>query len=300
MASPFLARVLAGSGGVTGWLIDLASHWQWLFLPLLLLAAAGACFVDRRWALLFIAAPLPWYSAGTLAPAAVAAVSPGPTLSIASVNVYFRNPQAGPLLRWLHEKQPDLVVILEFTPAFAEGLQALQGYPYREFLAQPDAFGIAILSRHPLAQVRVVRDEDGIPLVEAKLHWGERLIGLAALHPMPPQTPRYHALRNRKIASVTPAAGLDAVPTIVAGDFNATPWSDAFGGLDERGWRRATGLAPTWPAAWRGWMGIPIDHVVVSRHWGVVQSEVGPDVGSDHFPVLVRLALQNPATAADP
>lgn len=303
LASPFLASVLAGSGGVAEWLIDLVAHWQWLFLLLLLLATAGACCSDRRWALLLLAAPLPWCSAWTLAPAAASAapavVARAQTLSIASANVFFRNRDAGPLLRWLDEKRPDLIVILEFTPAFADGLQALQGYPYREFLAQSDAFGIGILSRHPLAQVRVTRDDDGIPLVEMRVRWGDRTIGLAALHPMPPQTPRFHALRNGKLASLTPAAGPDTVPTIVAGDFNATPWSDAFDGLARRGWRRATGLGPTWPAAWRGWMGIPIDHVVVTRDWRVVRSEVGPNVGSDHFPVLVRLALESPATAAD-
>jgi endonuclease/exonuclease/phosphatase (EEP) superfamily protein YafD len=42
----------------------------------------------------------------------------------------------------------------------------------------------------------------------------------------------------------------------------------------------------------QGVMGIPIDHVLASAHWRVVESQVGPDVGSDHFPVAVVLQLK--------
>ena len=79
------------------------------------------------------------------------------------------------------------------------------------------------------------------------------------------------------------------LPTVVAGDLNATPWSPAFNELDDLGLRRATGLAPTWPSALHGISGIPIDHVPASRHWRLVASGRGPDPGSDHRPVIARL-----------
>lgn len=51
----------------------------------------------------------------------------------------------------------------------------------------------------------------------------------------------------------------------------------------------ATGLAPTWPTILKGASGIPIDHVLASRHWALVGSARGPGLGSDHLPVIARL-----------
>jgi hypothetical protein len=84
-------------------------------------------------------------------------------------------------------------------------------------------------------------------------------------------------------------AGGSRLPTVVAGDLNATPWSPAFNELDDLGLRRATGLAPTWPSALHGISGIPVDHVPASRHWRLVASGREPDLGSDHRPVIARL-----------
>ncbi len=108
---------------------------------------------------------------------------------------------------------------------------------------------------------------------------------------MPPLSRYDHSMRNRQLHTFAKAAKMAGLPAFVAGDLNATPWSNAFSKLDQAGLRRATGLTPTWPAIGRGWMGIPIDHVLVTPHWSVVERRVGPNIGSDHFPVMVRIAL---------
>jgi endonuclease/exonuclease/phosphatase (EEP) superfamily protein YafD len=119
-------------------------------------------------------------------------------------------------------------------------------------------------------------------------------VRILAEHPMPPLSPFYHGQRNQKLAERAGDAGVSSLPTVLAGDLNATPWSSAFSGLAAKWLRRATGIVPTWPAAGAWLPGIPIDHVLVSRHWAVVSQERGPDLGSDHYPVLVRLALLTP------
>jgi len=45
---------------------------------------------------------------------------------------------------------------------------------------------------------------------------------------MPPASPHYHALRNDKLRSLMVGSGKDDLPMIVAGDLNASPWSNAF------------------------------------------------------------------------
>ena len=61
---------------------------------------------------------------------------------------------------------------------------------------------------------------------------------------------------------------------------------------DHAALRDATDGRVTWPNTW-SWpvMGIRIDHVLVSEHWRVTESRIGPAMGSDHWPLIFRLRL---------
>jgi endonuclease/exonuclease/phosphatase (EEP) superfamily protein YafD len=96
-------------------------------------------------------------------------------------------------------------------------------------------------------------------------------------------------VRNVKLAALVKRATASAIPTVLAGDLNATPWSSAFSGLAQLGLRRASGFTATWPAVLQGVLGPPNDQALVTQHWAVVARQVGPLLGSDHLPVLVRL-----------
>jgi endonuclease/exonuclease/phosphatase (EEP) superfamily protein YafD len=146
-----------------------------------------------------------------------------------------------------------------------------------------------VLSRHPLQQIEVIEDAQGIAHIEAQLQWYGQPIGIIALHPMPPLSPQYLSVRNVKLAALAKRATASAIPTVLAGDLNATPWSSAFSGLAQLGLRRASGFTATWPAVLQGVLGPPNDQVLVTQHWAVVARQVGPLLGSDHLPVLVRL-----------
>lgn len=283
---PLLSHLLAGVAGTLAWLIDLASHWQWLFLLGLVVFAGLASWRNKRWAVLLLALPLPWLTASAPAPAGDPQAQ---VFAVASANVHLdsRNTQA--LATWLAQEKPDLVVLLEVSPAYAHGLRTLRDYPFQHIVAQDSPFGIAVLSRHPLQQIEVIEDAQGIAHIEAQLQWHGQPVGIIALHPMPPLSPQYHSVRNAKLAALATQAAASAIPTVLAGDLNATPWSSAYSGLAQLGLRRASGLAATWPAVLQGLLGLPIDHVLVTQHWAVVARQVGPQLGSDHLPVLVRL-----------
>ncbi len=286
---PPLSHLLTDSAGALAWLIDLASHWQWLFLAGLVVFAGLASWRDKRWTVLLLALPLPWLTASARAPAGD---PQAPVFTLASANVNLHSRDTGALAAWLARVQPDAVVLLEVSPAYATGLRVLSDYPFQRIVAQDSPFGIALLSRYPLQHARVIEDAQGIAHIEAQLQWQGQSVEVVALHPMPPLSPHYHSARNAKLRAFASQAAASDRPMVLAGDLNATPWSSAFSGLAQLGLRRASGLAATWPAALHGWTGIPIDQVLVSRHWAVVASEVGPQLGSDHLPVLARLVLR--------
>lgn len=285
---PLLSHPLADAGGAASWLIDLGSHWQWLFLLLLLVSSAFLAVLDRRWAIVLLAAPLPWLTASPPAPAGERTAD---ALVVASANIQYRNPEARALVEWLRAEKVDVAVVLEVAPVHVRELASMADYPHRRIVPDEGPFGIAVLSRHPLAEVKVIEGAAGIPRIETVVQLPRGRVRVTALHPMPPLRTEDHFARNRTLRTLAEATAASKEPAILAGDLNATPWSSAFAGLADRGLRRASGLAPTWPAAAVGLMGIPIDHVLVSRQWRVVASSTGPNLGSDHLPVLSTLAL---------
>ncbi|MBZ0067763.1 MAG: endonuclease/exonuclease/phosphatase family protein [Thiobacillus sp.] len=290
---PIISDGLAGSEGTLEWLVDLASHWQWLYLVGLVLACAIVILNDRRWALWLLAMPL----AGLTASSPALNVGHEPiqdlgVLTIVSANVNLENRDSAVLIRWLSEAKPDVVVLLEVSPEYVSGLDSLSGYPFRHLVPRHDPFGIAVLSRFPFSDVKTIEDKGGREHIESLIDWKGQPVRLTAWHPMPPISPFDHTLRNQQLLALAKAAKKSGQPAILAGDLNATPWSNAFSGLDQAGLRRATGLTPTWPAIGYGWVGIPIDSVLVTPQWTVVEKKVGPNLGSDHLPVIVRIALR--------
>lgn len=286
---PVVSEQLADSRSTLAWLVDLGSHWQWLFVAGLGFSATLVVWVDRRWAVCLLLVPIPWLTASVQAPRLERGGAA--TFAIASVNVHLDNADPQPLVCWLSEERPDAAVIVEVSPDYAVSLKALAGYPFQSIVPDTGPFGMALVSRYPLLETKVMRDSEGIARIESQLQLPGRRIGLVAFHPMPPLSPQYHGARNDQLRTLARAAQAGDYPAILAGDINATPWSSAFSRLEQYGLRRASGLEPTWPVAGRGLVGIPIDHVLVTPHWRVVSHQRGPDIGSDHYPVLVRLAL---------
>jgi endonuclease/exonuclease/phosphatase (EEP) superfamily protein YafD len=83
----------------------------------------------------------------------------------------------------------------------------------------------------------------------------------------------------------------------VVGDFNMTPWSPYFPEiLRVSGLKNSlvgAGFQPSWPSWLPALLRIPIDHALVSEEFEVVERKVGPHIGSDHRPLIIKIALPN-------
>lgn len=125
-------------------------------------------------------------------------------------------------------------------------------------------------------------------------------INLAALHPIPPLSRRRLADRDAVInAAGETAAARDAA--LIVGDFNATPWSPVMIDLRRRGFRPVDCGAP-WRSTWFSrapLMGLPIDLAYAGPSVAGARCEVGPDVGSDHYPLIIEAVIAPDAAAPD-
>lgn len=213
-------------------------------------------------------------------------------LIVATANVYLENANSEPLAKWLRERQVDVVVVIEVSERYGRQLAQLKEYPFHKIMPRDSPFGIAVLSRHPFESVAERATEDSIPYIRAVIDWKGRKVALTALHPMPPISPVFALRRDQLLHVETQDLQRRATPSLVAGDLNATVWSTAFREPASLGFKTASPPRPTWPSVFKGLMGIPIDHILASTDWRLVSSEVGPNIGSDHLPVVAKLQLE--------
>jgi vancomycin resistance protein VanJ len=82
-------------------------------------------------------------------------------------------------------------------------------------------------------------------------------------------------------------------PQIVVGDFNSPPESPIYRHA-WKGWANAFSVAGRGFGYSRmnGWIRARIDHILVDDTWKVVRSWTGPDVGSDHKPMLAEVRIK--------
>ncbi|TQN07482.1 endonuclease/exonuclease/phosphatase (EEP) superfamily protein YafD [Acidovorax temperans] len=249
------------------WLVELAAHWQWVYATLGAVAMGLAAWMLRRsaWRLavpaLVVAGSFVWQPA-TLPPAAEPDISNAKVLKVGTANLNLDTTDFTPLRQWLASADaPDVVFLQEFTElaqrALDDDTAIAARYPHRLAVPQPDPFGLAILSRHPLADARALQprtDYDTLRL-HATLLWQGQPVHLSALHPMPPLSSAYaqardHALRDEALR-LSQSGGLG----VMAGDLNTTPWARGLWGAEQAQMRRAGPGVPTWPNAW-GWLSV--------------------------------------------
>ncbi len=289
-----------------GWPFELFAHFRWQLGAAALVLLLVAALLRRRgmvWlaaaALLSQAVPALW-AVSRANPAYAAGTCDGPTLRVATVNLWYANDDPRRMLDWLAANEPDLVVLQEVSPAWIDALAAtLPAYPHRELLARNDPYGIGVLSRLPLGQVTALDlAGDGLPSLQVTADLAGHPLQLLGLHTHWPVTPGLQQARDRVLQQAAALARGQPSSSIVLGDLNLTPYAPAFtrlvqssglrDALDDRAWR------PTWQASF--WpLALPIDHVLVPSASCVLDTAIGPDIGSDHRPVLVTLRLPQQA-----
>jgi endonuclease/exonuclease/phosphatase (EEP) superfamily protein YafD len=210
--------------------------------------------------------------------------------TVVSFNALHFNQEKTAALEWLAGCGADALVVLEISPDWRAALRDRLAAPYPHRALGPDSHGegILILSRHPLHD-RTALNLDDQGLVRVRVDHPTLPFTLIGVHPD-------HAIERQGLrpqrAFLAHLAGMVRGiegPVAIAGDFNTTPWSFEF-----RRFLKASGLdmpllrRGTFPAG-LGWAGLPLDHVLVGHGLHLAAITSGPDLGSDHRPVVARL-----------
>jgi endonuclease/exonuclease/phosphatase (EEP) superfamily protein YafD len=298
-----VAVLLGSAAGFLGgwhWLLDLTTHFRWYWFLLSLVGLAAAAGLRQPAAAAVLAAALLINTRDLLPywlpqPPAVAAEDCRP-VRVLSMNVHRVNRQTASAIDHVRSRRPDVVAVLEVDDRWAQALAEIDDVlPHRVIVPRPDNFGIAVLSRWPLADTRVAEfTATGYPSILTTVRHERGDFRFIATHPYPPFDGPATAQLAAHLAGVADEAAASTLPCIVAGDLNAAPWSRAFRHLVAAGGLRDTSLGRGVRATYHAGLPaprIPIDHVLVPPGTVVVGRTVGPGIGSDHLPVEADVIL---------
>lgn len=287
---------LLGFFGSTSWFFDVLANFRFQLAAGLVGVGILYFFVFGRWtAVIFVAMGV--INAFLVAPLYLQSPAPAAgdeTLSIMSFNVGAGRANQEEVLDYVAAADPDLVFFLESTEEWVGAMPTDgSGYSIGNEIPEDRIYGISVLGPGVtvIEQLRLGTTRDPVMRVEASVD-GDR-VAVYAVHPRPPDSQERSDARDSLFAELAGLVAAESMPVIVIGDFNATPWSYAFRDFTaETGLvnsQEGYGLSATWPSTWPMAL-VPLDHMLHSESLTTVKRDVGPDLGSDHLPLLVEVS----------
>lgn len=291
----------AGRAGAMFWLFDLCAHFQ-LQYGFALAMLAGWFVMRRSWggllACLGLLAVVMTPVISRLSTPVVADGSPERAqVRVLLSNVRTSNERYDRLLAVVGERKPDLVALLEVDQSWLDAIRGLEkDYPHRVVEPRRDNFGIALYSRVPFDDAKVVYFQSEVPSVVARVRIDGEALAVIATHPVPPMRSHRFVQRNTQLRAVAERVRSlrdeDAeLRVLVVGDLNISPWSPIFAAFVERSELSPVPSEGTWPTRLPGFARLSIDHCLHDASMSLLEHVVGPKMGSDHLPLFVRLAL---------
>jgi vancomycin resistance protein VanJ len=295
------------------WLALVNTIAEYLFLPLPLLLAASL-WRRRRRLLLGLSLPLIAFGA-LLGPLFLPKLPERPAqgahvLTAMTFNVLTTNKDAAAIVGAIRAAKPDIVGFQELTRARKAAISAALAtdYPYQT-LAPPERFpAIGLISRFPIEQaepvflpplhfaLHAILRVDGARLHVFVVHLSPNGFGRNPVSQYAALAEERYAQRWAEVARLEQELHALHEPALLLCDCNLTDTSQAYAQLTtflsdsfrEAGW----GLGHSF-FSWRApFLSQRLDYIWHSDGLIAIEARVGPDGGSDHRPVVARLALQ--------
>ncbi|MEL6507307.1 MAG: endonuclease/exonuclease/phosphatase family protein [Pseudomonadota bacterium] len=230
-----------------------------------------------------------------------------PTFRIAHANLLGREVALRRFAEQVGDQRPHIIALTELPDSDGARLakSTFEDYPYTRLSEANRASRTLLLSKYPFTERRAPRRSHpyaaealiNLPGTETR---SPQIIRIITIHPDAPLTPQRTRNRNRVINEIFTSIDVraeNALPTLIIGDLNATPWSNALRQMaHQSGLERLTSLnileqmSGTWVSTVPG-IGIPIDHAYATPDLSATRYQISSATGSDHFPILLEIAF---------
>ena len=236
-------------------------------------------------------------------PTALPSGSRLPPVTVASFDVV-SDDSLPDFTQWVKDKKtrPDLVAVQNLTNPWRTRIAQLTDvYPYSaSSLYRQPGVREDILSRFPILDAAVYRPAGGRTAVTATVIIEGQPVKVFVIDPNKATGQSRWAERNQYLGLVSQWVASQAAgqPAMMLGDWNVTPWSPFFSDVFEQsGLRR--GDKGVLPPATHTLAHLPIpllglndDHIAASRRVSVEGCAPGPDLGSDHLPLICQVHVR--------
>jgi endonuclease/exonuclease/phosphatase (EEP) superfamily protein YafD len=294
----FSIPLVLGFFGAAHPALDSFSHFRMHLAVLMALSALPALFL-RLWREAIMAIVLALTALATVltppsSPKAEAAPEALAQYKLLQLNLRYDNEKQADIFRLIGRESPDVIALQEVSDTWRQRLKTIEArYPYTFYCSNRSHIGgAAILSRRPFALGSTPICVDSLIAV-ARVDFGGRSAIITSLHldwPWP-------FAQEWNVEEVRPYFEKLEGPLIISGDFNAVPWSQTLKNITQYSKTRiAEGLRPSWlvngtMAHAAKWVGLPLDHILVSDRISAARVETLEPVGSDHLPLLLRFSI---------
>lgn len=280
------------------WVLDLANHFR-IQMGLVITALAAVLVCAGRPIEAAAAALSAGYCWGSVyrrvRPKKILSGAGIPTASIFTCNVLMTNRGHAALAALIHQKDPDVVVLLETDHHWHGAMrEALSQHHHHKAEPLSNFHGLAVYSKVPIEAAVLQLHPGGTHSIRCVVRHPAGDFVLWCLHPKPPMGLRVSMIHQKELEELARRVKDEPLPVVITGDLNAAPWSRAFWTVLRHFEDSANGfgLQTTWPAHLPALFRIPIDHFLHSDRIETVSHEVLPNIGSDHRPIQVRLAIR--------
>jgi endonuclease/exonuclease/phosphatase (EEP) superfamily protein YafD len=318
-----LAAAGIGAVAIAAWFgfavpfFDLFNHFQVVLIAgsLILLVIVLIAFTglpSLRWPLTALLVLGLMASAITVVPETMALTAPRPpvpegrtVLKLMTHNLFGLNYDMERVAALITREDPDIIALQEYFPEQRSRLDPLiRGtYPYSVYCVGGKRANIAIY-----AKLQFTQTVDGdcttdfakagrtSHILATFMLAGGTKFAVLTTHfewPLPPER------LEKQLPTILAALKSVTLPLIVAGDFNATPWS-----YQQRQFASDTGLTRqthgilTWPMRFwlKGWRNtvpfIPLDQIMSRGDVEVHDIHAGTTTGSDHLPLFMTFSVE--------
>lgn len=230
----------------------------------------------------------------------------GVPVRIISMNVWTHNRDPVATAAWIRNQRPDFIMLQEDLENGAIVDRLLrETYPFRTRTPAFAPCGSVILSKHSTIDQGFTPSPDprgSHCAVWARYQVGDQVITLVNVHMLWPTFEPWRRSQDHAIAAAVQSFSPETM--IVAGDFNATPWSQALKRQTLiQGLKRRDQILFTWPMQpWsrhRYYSPTPIlalDHIFAGHNWIGHDVSASPRLGSTHRGLVATLYLKPAAS----
>lgn len=213
------------------------------------------------------------------------------------LNLKSSNLQKDLVRKYILNESADFVTLLEVNQSWYSHLKSVDSvYPHMKFVTREDNFGVAVLSKFPIVyeDVRYLGEAD-VPTIHIGADVEGKILQLVATHPVPPSSEVQAKHRDTQLRLLADIAKPNHA-AILMGDLNVVSWNSKYKKLLSRSNLSDSmigfGIQTTWPS-FTSMLGIPIDHILVSKEIRLLDRDVGKYVGSDHLPVIIEFMIDS-------